>query len=213
MSDSIIKSLALATAHWLAYKKASGFENAVSEALLIIPLAECLSAKGYSFQIERDTSFLGIGNRGEFNYDAIATNGDSTIILETKYLKSAKSGENRIYIDLLKLALPTILQCPKKSCKRLLVVAGSSDSLSLTVKKLSTVRKVLFRRDAMQEKPTYNEFDLGAMITKSQELQMFAKRLDALPSGQVPHCFNITLPFEPAEACGEKVAVFSVNRD
>ena len=60
--------LCKATAHWLAYKKAAGFEHALSEALLIVPVAECLAANGYILRTEMDTTKFGVGTPGLFNY-------------------------------------------------------------------------------------------------------------------------------------------------
>ncbi|MCV0386861.1 MAG: hypothetical protein K5821_10540 [Nitrobacter sp.] len=122
------EALCKATAHWLAYKKAAGFMLA-SEALLIIPLAECFVSKGYDLKTEADTTRYNVGAPGLFNYDAIAERKDgSTIFLETKYLKG-KFDVNRCLIDVMKLALPDA-----HVYQRLLLVAGevtAIDRLSL----------------------------------------------------------------------------------
>jgi hypothetical protein len=70
-------------------QKAAGHQHALSEALLIVPLAECLAAKGYTLETETDTSQFGVGAPGSFNYDALARNGSTTIFLETKISKKA----------------------------------------------------------------------------------------------------------------------------
>lgn len=112
------EALCKATAHWLAYRKAACFQHA-SEALLIIPLAECLAARGYDLKTEADATQCGVGTPGQFYYDAIAEKKDGrTILLETKYLKAGFSA-NRCLIDILKLALP-----PGDLYQRLLLVAG-----------------------------------------------------------------------------------------
>ena len=86
MPDDLITSLRKATAYWLAYKKKTGMGSSLSEALLIIPVSECLHAKGYRLETEKDTTEYGVGTAGLFNYDAIATKGEDTIFIELKYM-------------------------------------------------------------------------------------------------------------------------------
>jgi hypothetical protein len=108
----------------LAYKRAAGFAHA-SEALLIIPIAECLANEKYDLKTEADTTTYNIGTPGLFNYDAIADkNGVCTILLETKYLKG-KPNVNRCLIDVLKLALPS-----GDTYQRLLLVAGEATMIT-----------------------------------------------------------------------------------
>jgi hypothetical protein len=106
MNEMFATGLAEATAHWLAYKQLSGFESLLSEALLMIPVAEYLIEHGYHVAAEQDTKRLdfGFGEPGEANYDIAAKKGDDRLLLEMKYLK--KSEDQRIIKDFIKLALP-----------------------------------------------------------------------------------------------------------
>jgi hypothetical protein len=103
------------TAHWLAYKRLTKFDS-LSEALLIIPIAEYLQGHRFAVTPEQDSvDLFEFGGAGEINYDIAArsteTNyegkaeiGDLRLILEMKYVKA--SSEQRILRDLIKLALP-----------------------------------------------------------------------------------------------------------
>jgi hypothetical protein len=104
------KDLANATALWLAYKRISGFNNLLSEGLLIIPVVEFLIGQGYTgFEAEPDAYRLfGLGGGGAYAaYDLKAESGSCTlkhIILEMKLLTSVN--DPRIITDFVKLAVP-----------------------------------------------------------------------------------------------------------
>jgi hypothetical protein len=192
--QDLISALSKATAHWLAYKKFSGF-NTACEALLIIPIAECLAARGYTLKSEQDTSFLKIGSPGEFNYDVIAERRDNgtTIFLETKYYpKKQRLNEARLYIDLLKLALPTDAQCPQDKFHRMLLMAGKDLSTSDVIKKLRNKNEI-----RVEELP--NSKELGAFVNKITNLGWSPNRCTVKHSPE-------------AVADGETVEVFSVVR-
>ena len=183
MRDDLCK----ATAHWLAYKKATGFEPALSEALLIVPLAECLAANGYTLKTEADTTRYGVGTPGLFNYDAIAEKNDrTTIFLETKYLKTI-ANVNRCLIDLLKLALPDA-----DVYQRLLLIAGEA----------TTIERLSLRAE-------YSLSDLEIVATSDQEFRRFLEKYKIETSRPILISVEASAPF-PADGVAAKA--FSVGR-
>jgi hypothetical protein len=180
------EDLSRATAHWLAYKRAAGFRHA-SEGLLIIPLAECLAAKGYDLKTEADTTQYDVGTPGLFNYDAIAEKKDSlTILLETKYLK-ASSNVNRCLIDVLKLALP-----PSDVFQRLLIVAGEA----------ANVERLAFEA----------EYSLDDLSNTARSDVAFGKFLEKFKAEASRPSFIFVESFAPVVANGVAARTFSVGR-
>ena len=108
------QELARATAHWLAYKRLSGFDPMFSEALLIIPIGEYFLGKGWNITAEKDCqAILGEGKRGYVNYDVFAEKKDQAtrrpleaVLLEMKFFKKGSSNHSRLITDFVKLAIP-----------------------------------------------------------------------------------------------------------
>lgn len=179
--------LCKATAHWLAYKKAAGFEHAFSEALLIVPIAECLAANGYTLRTEADTTKYGVGTPGLFNYDIVAEREGAIIFLETKYLKT-KSNGNRCLTDLLKLALP-----PADNCQRLLLVAGKAKAIEL-----------------LRLERQYRVDDLEGVAKLDKEFDRFLNKFKTEKSS--PKLVSVQAS-DSIEADGEFVKAFTVSRN
>jgi hypothetical protein len=179
--------LCKAAAHWLAYKKAAGFEYALSEALLIVPIAECLAANGYTLETEIDTTKYDVGTPGLFNYDVVAERGGEIVFLETKYLK-IKPSVNRCLTDLMKLALP-----PTNNCQRLLLVAGKAKAVEL-----------------LELKPQYRMDDLEGVAESDKEFGRFLNKFKIEKSS--PKLVFVQAS-DPIEADGEVVKAFTVSRE
>jgi hypothetical protein len=206
LTKPVVRSLADATAHWLAYKKACGFENVFSEALLIIPIAECLASKGYSIKTESHTADLGIGDPGDFNYDAVATNEQeqATIFIETKYLVG-NANASRLYGDLVKLALPSEARCPTGKFSRLLLVAGTGLDNSSVINNMRSNSKMTI---GVPEKGAFN---LSEEIKGNKALVYFVNKL-AFGDGRDVKSFNVSSLVPTKEADGEQLYIFSVTR-
>jgi len=210
MSD-VINNLAKATAHWLEYKAAAGFGAANCEALLIVPIVECLAASMYSSKTEQKMSSENGGPDEYSSCDVEATknNGESGIILETKYLTG---NDKRLYIDLLKLASPTEQQRPKGKWHRLLLIAGKATYLanSEVVKRLKKTDTVIIKANgnyALQD----NELDLEHEGKSNQELRKYWTRNEKLFPPNTSGRFAIKMGFE-ANADETRVVIFSVTR-
>jgi hypothetical protein len=199
MSDLII-SLRKATAYWLAYKKETGMGDSLSEALIIIPVAECLHAQGYQLKTEKDTTEYGVGTAGLFNYDAIASKGKDTILIELKYLTRKNTNDKRLYNDVLKLALP------EPQCRRFLIVAGKSEILSESgvIKKLRAKPiLVVSRATALKDDEMY----LEDQVT-TEELKSFVQKAKAY---SLPGKLRARLT-DPTEINGEASVIIEVQR-
>jgi hypothetical protein len=210
MSD-VIKNLAKATAHWLEYKAASGFKDANCEALLIVPIVECLAANNYSSKTEQNVSPADGGSSMYISCDVESTkdNGDSGIILETKYLKG---NPKRLYIDLLKLALSTDQGRSKEKWDRLLLVAGKTKNLSdsSVIKKLKEVDTVIFKTNGSHQ-ALDTELDLVHETKNDQELRNYFEKNEKIISLNKADRFTIK-KIPPAVADETTVLIFSVTR-
>lgn len=124
MTNVPIENLGRAIAGWIEFKRLSGFRNLFSEALLAVAVAEFLIGNSWEVEVEQDyRSIFGTGKRGYFNYDLVARKGEFKCIVEIKFLKPPKKtgkgaavGGDRVFDDILKLALP------EQRCQRLLIL-------------------------------------------------------------------------------------------
>jgi hypothetical protein len=95
-----------------------------SEALLAVPVAEFFIGTNWGVEAERDyESIFDTRMPGYFNYDLLAIKDEVMCIIELEFLKPPKKtgkgaavGGDRIFDEILKLALP------EQSCQRLLIL-------------------------------------------------------------------------------------------
>lgn len=204
----VINNLAKATAHWLEYKAVSGFKDANCEALLIVPVVECLAANKYYSKTEQNVSPEDGGSYISCDVEATKDNSELGILLETKYLKG---NPKRLYIDLLKLALSTDQQRPKEKWHRLLLVAGKTSDLSKSkvIERLNKVDTVIFKTIGNHQ-VLENELDLGHEAKSDKELREYRTRNEKLLSLNTTDRFTIK-KFPDAIADETTVIIFSVT--
>jgi hypothetical protein len=95
-----------ATWHWLCLKHLSGYEDLLSEGALFAPIAEYIFGHRGKIQPEGDYHEKSTSvKKGDFYFDFAGEVEGRKFLLEAKFFK--RSGHSRMFVDLLKLALPT----------------------------------------------------------------------------------------------------------
>jgi hypothetical protein len=113
--------LSEAVLHWLAYQRCVGIDQFINESALTTPIITYLSSMGWV--PKKETDYRQICEhiaRDKCFADFSFARGDDKLILETKLFKA--SAQNKIFDDLLRLALPL-----EPSLKRLALVAFSRE--------------------------------------------------------------------------------------
>lgn len=142
LDQEALKRLAACTAHWLYYKKLSGFERLLSEASLISPVADFFLGNGWSVAAEQDYyERFQVGTKGTAYCDLVADKDLKRVIVETKF---RENNQSRLFQDLCKLGRPP--DC--KNCQRLLLIVSGHPFGSLLTK-LSGGGSLRLKRDQL----------------------------------------------------------------